>query len=76
MAQVIVRCRHFDQCGTELPVTSERMFRRVVGGWAHKREAGGTNHVALIEWGEEFVCWLCLEKLQKGIDPSAQRTLV
>lgn len=38
-----------------------------VEGWEKKRDAGGTNHVALRTPLDEFMCPTCMDKLRNGL---------
>ena len=41
-----------------------------VEGWEKKRDAGGTNHVALRKPLGVFMCAGCMDLLRAGLDPS------
>ncbi len=38
-----------------------------VTGWEKKRDQGGTNHVALRQPLNEFMCVGCMDKLKSGV---------
>jgi hypothetical protein len=59
----ILRC---SACGRQIDERVETVWSKVEG-WEKKRSGGGTNHVALRVPLYEFMCALCMDKLQNGI---------
>lgn len=57
-----VKC---SECGRE--IESIEIFWQRVMGWEKHREAGGTNHIALREQKQEFMCAGCMILRQSGI---------
>jgi hypothetical protein len=56
-------------------ISGTEIFWQQVLGWEKKREAGGTNHVALRKPIERFMCAGCMTLKQSGIHPG-QTSLV
>lgn len=61
------------ECGRE--ITEVEIFWQRVSGWEKHREAGGTNHIALREKRQEFMCAGCMVLRQSGI-PREQTSLI
>ena len=56
------------QCTRLVDERFEMVWHKVTG-WEHKRDAGGTNHLALRRPQNEFMCDECMEKLRNGLSP-------
>jgi hypothetical protein len=65
-----VKC---SQCNRE--IQSIEIFWQKVSGWEKRREAGGTNHIALRQQHEEFTCAPCMTLIQSGLSPSQTRII-
>lgn len=63
------------KCGKPLDKEPQNLVWQQVVGWEHRRSAGGTNHVALRQTQEIFMCHTCMTRLQAGI-PVEQQTLL
>lgn len=55
-------------------VDTDIAFRKV-SGWERRRTGGGLNALALRQSHDEYACYACIERLQKGISVS-QTTLL
>ena len=62
------------QCTRLVDERREVIWSQVIG-WEKKREAGGTNHVALRRPQNLFMCDDCMTKLQQGVSPDQQTLL-
>ena len=55
-------------CEREINERIEKVWVKVTG-WEAKREQGGTNHIALREQLNEFMCVGCMTLTQAGLNP-------
>lgn len=62
-----------DQCGREMDSNVETVWN-LVEGWEKKRDAGGTNHLALRKPKDVVRCNGCMTLILAGLDPR-QETL-
>lgn len=61
-------------CQRDLDERIEKVWVKVVG-WEARRVKGGTNHIALRERFEEFMCNGCMHLKQMGISPGQESLL-
>lgn len=62
MEDTLLRCA---ECGTKLYEKANPWMK--VEGFERRREAGGTNHIALRRQTGEAVCETCMTKLRAGV---------
>jgi hypothetical protein len=59
------------KCGRPINEHIETVWQKVIG-WEKKRDAGGTNHIALREPQPEVMCAGCMQLMLDGLDPGQQ----
>ena len=60
------------KCGRELHDHMETIWQHA-SGWVKRRDAGGTNHLALRELHpDQLMCNGCMQLMLDGIDPGQQ----
>lgn len=58
---------HCLDCKRDLSDDPPTMVWRAVQGWERGRSEGGTNHVAMREPQDAFLCDVCMRKRQRGL---------
>ena len=61
-------------CNRLIDERYETVWRKV-SGWEHKRDDGGTNHIALRTPENTFMCDACMTRLRSGV-PIEQESLL
>lgn len=59
---------HCSICNQDKDSRGEKVWQKVTG-YEIKREQGGTNHIALRKLLPEYVCALCMSRMQAGDHP-------
>jgi hypothetical protein len=59
------------KCGRELNEKTETVWNMVVG-WEKRREAGGTNHIALRRRKDLYCCNGCMTLMLDGLSPAQE----
>jgi len=59
------------KCGRPINDHIETVWQ-YASGWIKRRDAGGTNHLALRELHDKLMCNGCMQLMLDGLDPGQQ----